>query len=230
MSHDLEICRLFQLTDSLFPTGAFACSYGLEAYAQEGLVHDATTLSSFVTTSVRITLGRGDGLFASMAYASSKNQAWDDIVSLDGLIHAMKLAKEARETSVKIGRRLASTMAAVYPCHGTRELASMVKARSIRGHHAVIFGALSAHLDISQKECVQVFLYTWLSSVVSAAIRLRIIGPIEGQQQIASQLPLLAEVSNSILSRHAEDLAPSCPGLDIRMMRHEKSYSRLFIT
>lgn len=230
MPHGQEIYRLFQLTDSLFPTGAFACSYGLETYAQEGLVHDATTLSSFVTTSIRIALGRGDGLFASMSYASSKNQAWDDIITFDGMIHAMKLAKEAREASLKIGRRLVSTMVAVFPSHGTRELASMVKTRSIRGHHAVMFGALSAHLDISQKQCVQVFLYTWLSSMVSAAIRLRIIGPIEGQQQIASQLPLLAEVSDSILNRHAEDLAPSCPGLDIRLMRHERSYSRLFIT
>lgn len=230
MSHDLETYRLFQLTDSLFPTGAFACSYGLETYAHEGLVQDTATLSSFVTTSVRIALGRGDGLFASLSYAASKNQAWDDIITLDGMIHTMKLSKEARETSLKIGRRLASTIAAVFPSHETRELASMVKARSIRGHHAVMFGALSAHLDISQKQCVQVFLYTWLSSVVSAAIRLRIIGPIEGQQQIAAQLPLLAEATDSILSRRTEDLAPSSPGLDIRLMRHERSYSRLFIT
>ena len=144
---------------------------GGQSYAQEGLVHDAATLSSFVTTSVRIALGRGDGLFASMSYASSKNQAWDDIITFDDMIHAMKLAKEARDASVKIGRRLASTIAAVYPRHGTRELASMVKTRSIRGHHAVMFGALSAHLDISQQQCVQVFLYTWLSSVVRSEER-----------------------------------------------------------
>ncbi len=229
-SYDHKAYQLFQLTDSLFPTGAFACSYGLETYAQEGIVHNAATLSSFVTTSVRIALGRGDGLFASLSYASSKNQAWGDIIALDGMIHAMKLAREPREASMKIGRRMTSTMAAVYPRHGTRKLASMVKSRSISGHHAVMFGALSAHLDISQKDCVQVFLYTWLSSVVSAAIRLRIIGPIEGQQHIASQIPLLTETSDSILNRHAEDLAPSSPGLDIRMMMHEKSYSRLFIT
>ncbi|HIA13451.1 MAG TPA: urease accessory protein UreF [Nitrospirales bacterium] len=229
-SHDLKTYRLFQLTDSLFPTGAFACSYGLEAYAQEGVVHDAATLSSFIATSVRIALGRGDGLFASMSYVSSKNQAWNQIIAFDGMINAMKIAKEAREASVKIGRRLTSTMASVYPRHGTRKLASMVKTRSICGHHAVMFGGLCAHLDISQKDCVQVFLYTWLSCVVSAAIRLRIIGPIEGQQQIASQMPLLTEVSDTILNRRAEDLAPSSPGLDIRMMTHEKSYSRLFIT
>jgi|TARA_B100001971_G_scaffold206853_2_gene226223 urease accessory protein len=225
-----EIYQLFQLTDSLFPTGAFACSYGLEAYAQEGVVHDAATLSSFTTTSVRVALGRGDGLFASMAYSASKNQAWGEIIHFDNMIHAMKLARKTRDTSLKIGRRLTSTVAAVYPNHRTKKIASMVKTRSTRGHHAVMFGALSAHLNISQKECIQVFLYTWLSTVVSAAIRLRIIGPIEGQQQITSQIPLLAEVANSILSRRAEDLAPSSPGLDIRLMTHEKSYSRLFIT
>mgnify|MGYP001267038420 CR=1 FL=1 len=225
-----EIYRLFQLTDSLFPTGAFACSHGLEAYTQEGIVHDAATLSSFTTTSVRVALGRGDGLFASISYSSSKKQGWDEIIHFDNMIHTMKLAKESRDTSLKIGRRLTSTISTVYPNHKTYKIASMVKTKSTRGHHAVMFGALSAHLNISQKECIQVFLYTWLSTVVSAAIRLRIIGPIEGQQQITSQLPLLAEVSDSILSRRAEDLAPSSPGLDIRLMAHEKSYSRLFIT
>ena len=229
-SRDSRTFRLFQLADSLFPTGAFACSYGLETYAQDGVIHDASTFKSFVMTSVRVALGRGDGLFASLSHVALRKQQWDEVIVFDGMNHAMKLAKEAREASVKIGRRLTSTIAAVYPHQQIRNLASMIKTGDIRGHHAVMFGALSACLDISQKQCVQVFLYTWLSAVVSAAIRLRIIGPIEGQREIANHMPLLVEVTNAILSYRANDLAPSCPGLDIRLMRHERSYSRLFIT
>lgn len=222
--------KIFQLADSLFPTGAFACSYGLETYAQEDRVHDAKTLSSFISTSVRVGLGHGDALFTSMSYISSQKKSWEEIIDLDNMIHTMKLAREPREASIKMGRRLAATISSVYPNQEILELSSMVETRKLHGHHPIVFGALFAHLDISREDCIKIFLYTWLSTIISAAIRLRIIGPIEGQQQIASQLSLLTEASNAILSRNLDDLAPSCLGLDIRMMQHENSYSRLFIT
>ena len=41
-----------QLTDSVFPTGAFAHSFGLETYIARGLVHSATGLEAFISNTL----------------------------------------------------------------------------------------------------------------------------------------------------------------------------------
>jgi urease accessory protein len=44
--------RLLQTTDSMFPTGAYAHSFGLEGAVQDGLVSDTASLDDFLTNQI----------------------------------------------------------------------------------------------------------------------------------------------------------------------------------
>ena len=41
LAEEEALFLLLELNDALFPIGAYAHSYGLETYVQQGLVHDA---------------------------------------------------------------------------------------------------------------------------------------------------------------------------------------------
>src|SRR5437870_3170446 len=43
---------LLQTTDSFFPTGSYAHSFGLEGFVQEGIVHDVATLREYLRHSM----------------------------------------------------------------------------------------------------------------------------------------------------------------------------------
>jgi len=65
------VAGLLQTTDSFYPTGAYAHSYGLEGLVQAGIVHDRASLRTFLLDSVLPPLARGDLPVAARAWAAA---------------------------------------------------------------------------------------------------------------------------------------------------------------
>ena len=63
-----DLRLLLQITDSVFPTGAYAHSFGLETYVQEGAVADGTGARSFVAHSIAYPLAFTELLSMRLAY------------------------------------------------------------------------------------------------------------------------------------------------------------------
>ena len=64
----------------------------------------------------------------------------------------------------------------------------------IEPHYAPVFGLLCRMMGISMSLCERMFLRMHLRDLVSAAVRLNIIGPMEGVRVQAQTFPLLEEL------------------------------------
>jgi urease accessory protein len=62
MLTDQALLCLLQLTDTAFPTGVFAHSFGLETYIARGTVDNAATLEAFIANTLRHAIAPSDGV------------------------------------------------------------------------------------------------------------------------------------------------------------------------
>ena len=138
---------LLQFTDSFFPTGAFAHSLGLETYVQDGHVHDRETLESFLRAALNHGIRTGDALAVALTYKATEIE---QIVLLDQRLTAMKISRELREGSVKIGKQFLRTAATLAESEMLDEYVKRIQSRKCAGHHAVAYGlvACAAKIDL----------------------------------------------------------------------------------
>src|SRR4051812_7062460 len=81
--------RLLQASDSFFPTGSYAHSFGLEGLVQEGTVRDRATLRGFVFRSALPALQRTDLPSAAHAWHALEKPDWKKIGKLSVLASAL---------------------------------------------------------------------------------------------------------------------------------------------
>ena len=108
MLTDRSLLRLLQLTDTAFPMGAFAHSFGLETYVARRVVDNAATLEAFIANTLRHTVAPSDGV-ACIAAARAGTDWEDTVQSLDRRLTAMKTVTEFRAASRTLGTRFLRT-------------------------------------------------------------------------------------------------------------------------
>ncbi|MGE3913858.1 MAG: urease accessory protein UreF, partial [Chloroflexota bacterium] len=153
---DDALLAALQLGDSLFPSGGFTLSHGLETLAERRLVQDAPTLRSWLETSVRWQVGPSDGVAAAAAWAA------DDDLELAGQIDrrlwATKLAREPRQASERTGRQTLSTLATVAGGPLARYRREVLAGRA-PGLYPVVVGLAGRQLGLGQRETILLLLH-----------------------------------------------------------------------
>ncbi|CEG35562.1 urease accessory protein [Plasmopara halstedii] len=227
---------LWQMVDSLFPTGGFAHSLGLEAAVQEGLVV-ASSLRTFLSASLHQSANFAMPIVfsAHQITATSMKNSCDLVESvLDLNKHAVALYSNhvARKASFAQGAallRLALFMyGPKYPQFQT--LVSMRNNAKEHGgiHHAVLFGVVCALLGVEAEPTQRMFLFVTTRDVLSAATRLNLVGPLEAAKLQFEMTSLLELVFQAKKNRVVEDSYSSAPLLDLVQAMHDQLYTRIF--
>ena len=222
-----SLLALLQFTDSFFPTGAFAHSLGLETYVQDGQVHDRETLESFLRATLFHGMRTGDALAVAVAYNTTEIER---IVDLDQCLSAMKISRESREGSAKIGKQFLRSAATLTESRMLDEYLKRIQIGECAGHHAVAYGLVARMANIDLRSTLLGYLHAYVTSQISAAVRLIPLKPTDGQRIIQHLRANILEVAEFAQSTDMGDLGGFTPGLDIQSMRHERLYSRLFIS
>jgi urease accessory protein len=212
--------RVWQLADSAFPTGGFAHSGGLEAAWQAGEVASLEALERVVRAALW-QAGRGLLPLASSAHADPHR-----LEELDHACHVFLTNVVSSRASCVQGRALAATCARIWPGESMSALEDRVAA--LNGHHAPIFGAALSLLGLPLRTVQQLFLYSSLRGLTSAAVRLGIVGTYAAQRlqvECAGELDLILERCEVLRD---PDVAQTAPILDLLQAGHDRLYSRLF--
>lgn len=210
----------WQLVDSAFPTGAFAHSWGLEAAWQLGEIPDARRLRAFVDASIQQTA------YTSLPLVNQAHRDPSELEILDELADAFLLNMVANRASRTHGRSLAATAARIWPVDSLIDLQARVSLT--RAHVAPVTGVVFRVLGLPLSTAQRVVLYGAARGVLSAAVRLGIIGSFEAQEMQYASGRSLDEIAKRCATLSVDDLAQTAPLLDLMQAGHDRLYSRLF--
>ena len=231
---------MLQHADSFFPSGASSWSWGLEPLAhdfkhqfntrtrqrhtQQELpqTDNAKWVEQFVLSQLQHRFYHFDAYFLQQAWQSA-----DDLTSLmqlDEEVDSFTLVHEARQGSMKMGNSLLR----LYAQHDlAKDWLEQIQQKQAYGHSCVVQGAMFATLGFELNDAVLTVAHGYVTSLVSAAIRLGLIGYLESQQILGTAHQLLAALIQKGLPSCAA-LSTFNPMVEIAMMRHEHQETRLF--
>ena len=225
-----NLLSLLQLSDPMLPIGGFAHSHGLETYVQNGIVHDKVSAKEFISQMLSRNIHYTDAAFVSLAYDAALENNIDRIMMLDEECIAVKIPREIREASSKLGTRLLKIFGAVQRNEFTDQLKGAVEAGVIQGCYSVMFGMFAAVLRNEKADSLTGFYYNAAAGLVTNSVKLVPLGQQDGQEILFSLQPLIKSLVEKSLFPDQDLIGLCCTGFDIRCMQHERLYSRLYMS
>lgn len=204
---------VWQLADSAFPTGGFGHSGGLEAAWQHGEVTKAN-LPGFLENSLR------QCARAALPFVATAHSEPERLTELDELCDAFLSNHVANRASRLQGRAFWTA--------ATRAFLPDLAEPPALCHLAPVFGALTHRLGLTVEPSARLFLFLHLRGLVSSAVRLGVVGPLEAQSMQHQLAPAAESVAIHAATLTLDDLAQTAPLLDLWQGAQDRLYSRLF--
>ncbi|HXC30932.1 MAG TPA: urease accessory UreF family protein [Verrucomicrobiae bacterium] len=219
---------LLQFSDGLFPAGAYAHSFGLEAAVQSGGVRDAAGVEAFLRAYLDGCSAPTDAVAVACARRAAANEDLASLMAVDEMLDAMKAPSELREASRQMGRQTLR-VANHLPGHPLlEEFGRAVASEKTPGHHPAVFGMIGGILQWDALEMSSAYLYSTSAALVGAALRLLPLGQLAGQRILWNVRPIIAALAPEAHGKREEEMWSFAPALEIASMRHALLDARLF--
>ncbi len=230
-SHEFH---LMQLADSFFPSGMFSMSGGLESLVIHKKITNWEQVLNFIKEQIEFQLVPSDCVVLSITIDGVKNFDLEKVIHIDNKYYSMKLTKEVRNSSVRSGKQVfhcLKHMIGENKKKFLKQFDSKIESKETPCTYPVALGITAVCLELPIQSVMRIFLYSFSSSVVSAAIRLGVIQHLDAQKIL---LLLAKHVNNIILNltqkKTTKDIWQLTPLTEIHQMKHEHNESRMFIT
>ena len=219
--------RLFQLVSPALPVGGFSYSEGLEVLVQAGELTDADGVAHWLEAELRrgtlaIEAASLPGLMQALIRAreTPDGPAWQEVLERDGWLLAQREAAEVRAQQRQMGRSLLQLLADLgLPLPGGQ-------APRLAWPAAWAWAAVA--LELTAEDGVEAYLYGWIATQLSAAVRLVPLGPTEAQRLQLALAPAIASRAAVLTDADPHTLWNGGVGARLAQLGHAELYSRLF--
>ena len=219
-----QLLILMQHGDSLFPSGANTISSGIETLVSEDRITSAAEVQSFVQSQ----LNNRWKNFERPALLAVFHQAGDlnAVADIDALIDTQTLSAESRNASIRVGKALLDVHIKLNT-KSANEYKELIHQSSAYGHCIIVQGLMWHALGLSERSVSSISAYVFCNALVSAALRLGVIGHIAAQQ-------ILTDIVSTVKLIEAEPplgidkICMFTPEQEIAVMRHSDLSCRLF--
>jgi urease accessory protein len=220
-----ELLALLQVADSAFPIGSFSHSLGLESLAAGGALASAADLSR-----------NGERLLGALATsdlpaarAAHSADELESLVAADHAVAATRAARESREASAAMGRRMIVAAGAIgvdHPLLAAYEEA--VRAGRTPGSHPVVWGSSLRATGVPLDAALHGLAFSILSGFVAAGQKLIPLGQGAAQGVLRGLQRAVATAVARSRELDPLDVFAFAPELEIASMAHERLDGRLF--
>lgn len=219
-----NLWHLLQTSDSTFPVGGFAHSYGLEGMVQAGVVDTPEDLGSFLQETWIPVMTHVDFPLVRLSYQHAQDRF--ALLRLDQLAWACRATAEARKAQQQMGAQRLKLVAEL-----TAEPALCEwRDAAWSSQWPVVCGLEAAVLKLPVDECLISYSYQSMNGLLAASAKLIRIGPTEIQRQLHACGPLVSEAIAASANIQEHEIGWFTPLLDITGAHHETAYTRLFIS
>lgn len=204
-----DLLSLTQWLSPAFPVGAFAYSHGLEQAICDGDVRDAATLEAWL----RLLLEQGSG--AVDATLLCRALAGEEVADM---ARALAASRERLEETEKQGAAFVEAVNAIYD----EALPPMPL--------PVAVGVAARRLNLPAEQVAALYLHSFTSNLVSAAVRFVPLGQSEGQRVLSRLHEVIETVATRAVETPLDQIGSAAFGADLAAMRHETLDVRIFKT
>ena len=208
-----DLLTLTQWLSPAYPVGGFAYSHGLEMAIHEGWITNGPTLQSWLGGVISEGSGRADAVLLAAAHGADTT---DRLIELNDIARAFAASAERIRESERQGAAFASTTRAVWGLN----LPDLM--------YPVVVGRAAGLKHLPVEDTAALYLHSFASNLVSAAVRLVPLGQTEGQATLAALSHLCRDTARDAVTADPDDLWSNVWGSDIASMRHETMEPRLF--
>jgi urease accessory protein len=218
-----------------FPVGSFAYSHALEWAAEAGDLPGRDALTAWIEALLQHGSVRNDAVLLAASWRAAQLRDGDALRLADELGRAYAGSRErylettAQGTAFMIAVRAAWSNDTLENLAGALAVPDAGQPMPVVAYPVAVGLAAAAH-DIGLEETLAAYLTAVVASLVSAAIRLSVIGQTAGQTILAALLPSISALSLSAAASTPDALGGCAFRSEIAAMRHETQYTRLFRT
>lgn len=221
---------LLHLSDPTLPIGGYTHSNGLETFVQEGIVHDRSTAKEYISNMLQQNIQYNDAAIIVRAYHATAQNNMEKVQRLNEECTALKSPMEIRQASVKLGLRLVKIFKRQKNFAFVDALENLVNTKQMEAHYCVMFGVYAQLLAIPLMDALFAFYYNTTVGMVTNSVKLVPLGQLDGQDILFQLQPLLRQLTESTVNIPDEMVGLCAIAYDIRCMRHERLYSRLYMS
>jgi urease accessory protein len=208
-----------------FPVGSFAYSHGLEWAHEAGDVNDAESLQAWIGDLLRFGSARNDAVLFAAAYRAAVGEDGAALAEVAELALALATSAERRLETTTQGDAFVAAIAAAWPCAAIDILKESW--REPVAYPVAVAVAAAGHA-VALPVALETFALGFAANLVSAGVRLGIIGQSEGQGVIAALVEPVRELGRFAAESRLDDLGGCAFRSDLAALRHETQYTRLF--
>lgn len=221
---------IWQLIDSAFPGGGFAHSSGLEAARQLGEIENQDALATFLRSAL-LQVARAVVPFAlASADARQGELSHQRISDLDDRYDVFVTNQVANRASRVQGMGFLTAASRAIGGEAILSLTRHFRQDRLAGHWPIAFGGVCASLGVTGNQVARMLLFISLRGMVSAAVRLGIVGPMQAQSLQYELHPHGEQLADEAALYRIEDAAQTSPLIELLQGMHDRLYSRLFLS
>jgi urease accessory protein len=208
-----------------FPVGGFAFSHGLEWAAEKGWVKDRASLEAWLADLVTLGPLVNDLTLLAAAWravASGDEAALGEAVDL---AVALQPSAERHLEAVTQGGAFIAQIEASWSCDAITHLKTL-RSGDIAYCTAVAVAAAGHGIELGA--VLTAYGLAAVSNLVSAAVRLGVVGQTDGQRTLATLVPTIEAAARRARTATLDDIGGACWRSDLASLQHETQYTRLF--
>jgi len=225
---DGQLYRLLTWFSPGFPIGAFSYSHGLETAAANGRVRDRETLRGWIAAILTQGAGRIDADTLRDAHRAASAQNLEALIATNRRGVVFRATAEMALEATAQGEAFFSTCRTAWADPFLDRWAAILGEAGEGVCHPAAAGAATGRAGIPLGCALTAYLQAMTANLVSAGLRLGIVGQTDGQRILAVLATIIGKAVANAVTRDPACFGTATIAVDLASMAHETQYSRLF--